>query len=85
MTHPNQDLIDGLDVDGARFTVRANEPEAIAEAVAGWVLYQSGLPNADVLATNIAIEDDGSVWAGSHFLTDAELVAAVKFALAEHS
>ena len=81
MTHPNQDLIDAMDAEGARFTVRANEPEAIAETVAGW-LYTVGRGD-DV--SNINVLDSGDVIAGAKQLSDAELIATMRYGLANHT
>lgn len=81
MKNPNQDLIDGMDAAGARFTVSVNEPEAISEAIAGWLYLRGREPHA----SNINIEDDGNVFVGNVKLTDDELVSVVRFALAEHA
>lgn len=72
----NQDLIDTMDADGARFTIQANEPEAISESFAGWCLTKG------MDASNINVLDSGDIIAGSHQLTDAELVEFVSYALA---
>ena len=72
----NQDLIDEMDLDGARFTVRQNDPDAISEAVAGWFLERG------VNLTNITVHDCGDITADSRRLSEDELVEFVRYSLA---
>ena len=75
MTNANQDLIDDMDLDGARFTVRQNDPEAISAAVAAW--YSSSTSTKYV-----TVHDCGDIAVNGRRLSEEELIEFVRHSLA---